>query len=54
MLDGNLKFESDSEPWFKLVVLGRTKGNQLSGAKFLRRDHTRFGFGTRQMDEAAC
>jgi hypothetical protein len=23
-----------SEPWFKLAVLGRTKGNQLSGAKF--------------------
>jgi hypothetical protein len=23
-----------SEPWFKLAVSGRTKGNQLSGVKF--------------------
>jgi hypothetical protein len=30
----SLRFLGDSEPWFKLVVSGRTKSNQLSGAKF--------------------
>jgi hypothetical protein len=30
----SLRFLGDSEPWFKLVVSGRIKGNQLSGAKF--------------------
>jgi hypothetical protein len=35
----NLKFLQEEllggdEPWFKLAVSGRTKGNQLLGAKF--------------------
>eukprot|EP00978_Attheya_sp_CCMP212_P011757 scaffold29206_cov30-Attheya_sp.AAC.5 len=30
----SLKHLKDKEPWFKMVVSGPTKGNQLSGSKF--------------------
>jgi hypothetical protein len=31
-MTSSLRFLEDSKPWFKLVVSGQTKGNQLSGA----------------------